>query len=77
MMRGREFAAAAAVAGAAAAAGMVLTAPPAWPADAAASRATASPAISGSSSHPAPAARIGRDIRAARHARIPVVKGRG
>jgi hypothetical protein len=73
MMRGRGFAAAAAVAVAAVLAGMVLTAPPAWPVGAPVSRATASPAICGSSSHPALAARIGRDIRAARRGRVSVL----
>jgi beta-lactamase class A len=57
--------------------GAVLTAFPAWPAGAAAGmaadRAAASSAICSSSSHPALAARIGRDIRAAQRGRVSTV----
>ena len=49
--------------------GAALTGFPAWPAGAAADRAAASPAICGSSSHSALAARISRDIQAARRGR--------
>jgi hypothetical protein len=53
--------------------GASLTAFPARPADAAVSQVAASPAICSSSSHPALAARIGRDIRAARRGRVSTV----
>ena len=53
--------------------GAALTAFPAWPAGAAAGRAAASSAICGSSSHSALAARIGRDIQAARRGRVSTV----
>jgi beta-lactamase class A len=51
----------------------VSTAFPAWPADAAVSQAAASSAICSSSSHPALAARLGRDILAARRGRVSAV----
>ena len=53
--------------------GAALTAFPAWPAGAAAGQAAASAAICSSSSHPALAARIGRDIQAARSGRVSTV----
>lgn len=53
--------------------GAALTAFPAWPACAAACEAAASAAICSSSSHPALAARIGRDIQAARSGRVSTV----
>jgi len=53
--------------------GAALTAFPAWPAGAAAGRAAASSAICSSSSHPALAARIGRDIQTARRGRVSAV----
>jgi len=53
--------------------GAALTAFPAWPAGAAAGQAAASPALCSSSSHPALAARIGRDIQAARRGRVSTV----
>src|ERR1035438_3720826 len=53
--------------------GAALTAFAAWPAGAAAGQAAASSAICSSSSHPALAARIGRDIRAARRDRVSTV----
>jgi len=53
--------------------GAALTAFPAWPAGAAAGRAAASSASCSSSSHPALAARIGRDIAAARRGRVSTV----
>ena len=54
-------------------AGAALLAFPAWPANAAVSQVAASPAICSSSSHPAVAARIGRDIQAARRGRVSTV----
>jgi beta-lactamase class A len=62
-----------AVAAGAAALGVALTAFPAWPAGAVAGRAAASPATCTSSSHPALAAKIGRDIAAARRGRVSTV----
>ena len=53
--------------------GAVLTAFPAWPASAAAGPAAASSASCTSSSHPALAARIARDIQAARRGRVSTV----
>jgi beta-lactamase class A len=53
--------------------GAALTAFPAWPAGAAAGRAAASSAVCSSSSHPALAARIGRDIQTARRGRVSTV----
>jgi beta-lactamase class A len=53
--------------------GAALTAFPAWPAGAAAGQAGASSARCSSSSHPALAARIGRDIQAARRGRVSTV----
>src|SRR5450755_4250437 len=53
--------------------GAALTAFPAWPAGAAAGQAAASSALCSSSSHPALAARIGRDIQAARRGRVSTV----
>ncbi len=53
--------------------GAALMAFPAWPADAAVSQVAASSAICSSSSHPALAARIGRDIQAARRGRVSTV----
>jgi beta-lactamase class A len=53
--------------------GAALTAFPAWPAGAAAGRAAASSAVCSSSSHPALAARIGRDIHTARRGRVSTV----
>ena len=57
----------------AALAGAALMAFPAGPAEAAAGPAAASSAICGSSSHSALAARIGRDIQAARRGRVSTV----
>jgi len=53
--------------------GAALAAFPTWPAGAAAGRAAASSAICGSSSHSALAARISRDIQAARRGRVSTV----
>jgi beta-lactamase class A len=53
--------------------GAALTAFTAWPAGAAAGQAAASSALCSSSSHPALAARIGRDIQAARRGRVSTV----
>jgi beta-lactamase class A len=53
--------------------GAALTAFPAWPAGAAAGQAGASSARCSSSSHPALAARIGRDIQAARRGPVSTV----
>ena len=53
--------------------GAALTAFPAWPAGAAAGQAGASSARGSSSSHPALAARIGRDIQAARRGPVSTV----
>jgi beta-lactamase class A len=53
--------------------GAVLTAFPAWPASAAAGPAAASSASCTSSAHPALAARIARDIQAARRGRVSTV----
>jgi len=53
--------------------GAALTAFPAWPAGAVAGRAAASSATCSSSSHPALAAKIGRDIAAARRGRVSTV----
>ena len=53
--------------------GAALMAFPAWPADAAVSQVAASSAICSSSSHPALAARIGRDIQSARRGRVSTV----
>ena len=53
--------------------GAVLTAFPAWPAGAVAGPAAASSASCTSSSHPALAARIARDIQAARRGRVSTV----
>jgi Beta-lactamase enzyme family len=57
----------------AALAGAALMTFPAWPADAAVSPVAASSAICGSSSHSALAARISRDIQAARRGRVSTV----
>jgi beta-lactamase class A len=62
-----------AVAAGAALLGAVLAAFPAWPAGAVAGRAAASSASCSSSSHPALAARIRRDITAARRGRVSTV----
>jgi beta-lactamase class A len=53
--------------------GAALTAVPAWPAGAVAGRAAAASATCKSSSHPALAATIGRDIAAARRGRVSTV----
>jgi len=53
--------------------GAGLMVAPAWPAGAAVSQVTASSASCSSSSHPALAARIGRDIQAARRGRVSTV----
>jgi beta-lactamase class A len=53
--------------------GVALTVFPAWPAGAVAGRAAASSAICSSSSHSALAARISRDIQAARRGRVSTV----
>jgi beta-lactamase class A len=53
--------------------GAALMVAAAWPAGAAAGQAAASPALCSSPSHPALAARIGRDIQTARRGRVSAV----